>query len=266
MSDRVTDLINYICQVDFNKYPFIHDKYSDLAPYRNYLALLLTGNKATIGKKVFINSRIINGKYVMAPDYYLTEVETIKFLPETVLYFKFVSIALTSGSSHSTLLILDKSENKAYYIDPNGYPSWYPEALRVVMEYINYHAKSYNLSFELQSCFTGPQAISYDDFCANWTLLLLYLKVNSDKSIDEILHSLVKYDRIILNKLMENWTCYLWSLVEQLHLIEINNYLNLSIHKMSPENYRYLSDFVDNMIKNGTPTIALNLLKFEYSK
>jgi hypothetical protein len=257
----IKDIVNYLCKLDITQYT-----YEGLSRYRNYLALYFAGNRAIIGKKIYINAKIVDNQYVMNLDYYLTKIEKIKIPANVDFYFKFVNIAFPWGSTHSTLLILDNKENKAYYIDPNGYPEWYVPAYFAISDYLGSHAHEYNLSLQLQKCMTGPQAISQDEYCANWTLLLLYLRLNTSKSIDEIINTLTEYDMVTLNKIINNWTCYLWSIVIDLQLIDIIKYLNDLIDLMPIDRYRALSDFVDNMINKHMSDIALNTLAFEYKR
>jgi len=256
----IEDIVNYLCELKGTEYT-----YEGLANYRNYLALYFAGKKAINGKKIYINARHINNEYRMNLNYYQTSVEKIKIDPDVNYYFKFVNIS-SPDSSHSTLLILDNREHKAYYIDPNGYTTLYSPAYLVIADYLRFHASEYNLSLQLQSCIIGPQSISRDEFCANWTLLLLYLKLNTEKSIDEIINTLISYDMITLNRLMNNWTCYLWSLVRNLHLDEIAKYLSSLLDLMPINKYLMLSDFVNNMIKQHLSDIALNILTYEYQR
>lgn len=257
----MVQFLDYQCQLDLNQ---INDPYLALTPYRQLLALYLVGNKAIIGNKIYINVRYSNGQYYMNLNYYVTKLEPIILNNSKPYYVKFVS--LQGAINHSTLLILDLTEFKAYYLDTNGIPDWFPEAFRVIDNYLNSHLKDFKLSLDIDICPIGPQYITHDDFCANWTLLLLYLKVNSDNDINSIINNLISLGTSKLNQIMSNWTCYLWQLVNDLQLEQINFYLSQLQFKMKSDQFNKLETFIVNMLVKHNINIIINTLKYEIAR
>lgn len=263
----VESLINYICTIDWDN-KNIKDKYVDLSKYRNYITIYIGGEKITTGEKIFINTKLIDSTkqiYKSNINYYLTKIEPVVFEKNKNLYVKFVGLNF-GNSSHSTILILDKIEKKAYYIDPNGYPPWYLSVYEEIHKYIKYHAKKYELSLEINVCIVGPQHVAEDEYCANWTLLIYYLRVNTDMSINDIIKKLTSYDKETLNKLMENWTCYLWTIFYNLKLKEIVEELDYLRENLTLSQIEKVNNFTNVMIKSGHADHLLSQLRIQSEK
>lgn len=252
----VRDIIDYICDFKVSE-----QTYLDLSYYRYLLALYLVGNNGDVGNYIYVNVREKGENYNVSLNYYLTKPEIIN--TNKRYYIKLVTLEFNDGAVHSTLLILDLYDKKAYYIDPNGIPLWYDDIVILLYDYLRFHGMNFKISFDLDLCLIGPQYVSGDNYCANWTLLLLYIKTNTDISIKNIIIYLTELPKEQLFILMNNWTCYLSNIIKSNSLHSILRYLYTIQIKMSNPMKSNIMKVAYKLISKHETDLVVKFLEYE---
>lgn len=117
---------------------------------------------------------------------------------------------------HAALLLTDPSTMTAEYFEPyGGTAPWNGVVFEALEEYL----PGYTLTVPYtQVCPYGPQSLSGDQSCANWSLLYTVLRLECPEvNVFELLGSLSREDLIYL---MTQWTCWLWDYVRSHHIEE----------------------------------------------
>jgi hypothetical protein len=115
-------------------------------------------------------------------------------------------------AAHANIVIVDPKTKNIYRFEPNGsLTSWndtVDDAIQSLMRGSLLKLSDYKY-LRAATCGIGPQAITKDSFCANWTHLMAYLMIKCRKSFDDTLDFFRDKSKGYLVNLMNKWDCYM---------------------------------------------------------
>lgn len=226
----------------------------ELAHVRDLLNLYLTGKDTVFGQRIYV--RVRDDKYKANIDYYLTTPSIAKLHKR--YYVQYVTLIFEDGFSHSTISIIDTKNKHWYYIDPNGKPEWYESVHRLLAHHIRYHVGQISA---INMPDIGPQAITADSYCADWTMLLLYIITCSDTKPDRVIDILVKLGRKFNLRFLKKWNCLLNSLVSGLELDKLQRYITVIRLEYEHDLRDSLLELINDLIINHHLETAFSILR-----
>lgn len=113
-------------------------------------------------------------------------------------------------SGHASTIIVNNLTKTMYRIESNGQANWNDEVDDALKHYLAELKPDYKFIPADTICpIDGPQYISQDAFCANWSLLFMYIHLKCQTStIQGVQNYLVSRGKAFLNQLIRKWTCF----------------------------------------------------------
>lgn len=120
--------------------------------------------------------------------------------------------------SHANMLIFHQGNIKR--IETNGSAEWDDVVDKTLSEYFHTKYPEYKYSNITPNCI-GVQAVTGDEFCANWSMLLAYIVVKcNNPNIDQIHKQLSENGSYYLENLMNHWNCFMIKYIEDHKIFE----------------------------------------------
>lgn len=225
--------------------------YKDLAPYRNEFLTDMIRHQA-IGSifagEITINTmfRIIEEKKVY-DGAYVSQISPHVISSNTTSPWNIVGVHIVLYNvpsleefklvgGHATFALINNDEKTIEYFEPNGTKAdWLNTVGPVLESYFknNYTYYLYTFIPPRQFCpYQGPQQITQDELCANWSSLYIVLRLACpDVPRRDLVTMLTNQGKEYLQTLIYKWICYMTQYIEDTGIRFATDLLNKSRHR-----------------------------------
>jgi hypothetical protein len=146
-------------------------------------------------------------------------------------------------TGHSNMLLYSGRTIKR--IEPNGSAPWDNIVDNTLEKYFSETEPGYRYISTMASCPVGVQGKTQDEFCENWSLLLIYIITRCPgMSYEEVQRQLIQKPKEYLQNLMNHWSCFMEEYIMRHGIDRIVT--RQTIEKAYSESDRVARGMVDN--------------------